>query len=138
MGIKESNCIDCNKPIRKYYTRCKTCENKRRIGKNSPMFGYKHTNQAKLRISINKLGEKNPNWKGNKVGYTALHDWVKSRLSKPKLCQNCNINEAYDLANTSGKYHRNLNDWTWLCRKCHMKSDGRLNNLKQYGRKIIV
>ena len=69
--------------------------------------------------------ERNGMWKGNEVGYGALHDWVKSHLPKPKLCQNCRAERKLDLANVSGKYKRDLADWRWLCRKCHMKSDGR-------------
>lgn len=76
--------------------------------------------------SHSKKSEKNPQWKGNKVGYTALHNWIKSRLSKPQLCENCKKQKPYDLANKSGNYKRDINDWKWLCRRCHMKEDGRL------------
>ena len=75
----------------------------------------------------------NPEWKGDNVGYIAIHDWVRRRLLKPKLCPKCDVRPAYDLANISGNYIRNLNDWQWLCRHCHMESDGRMHNLKQYG-----
>jgi hypothetical protein len=76
-----------------------------------------------------RRGNKNPMWKGNKVTKTPLHLWVKSRLSKPKLCQDCKQKPPYDLANKSGKYKRLLTDWEWLCRGCHMKKDGRLKKL---------
>jgi hypothetical protein len=89
-------------------------------------FNKKH----KKRIAISKLSEKNPMWKGNKAGLKALHIWVKYRLKKPKLCVNCKKNKSYDLANISQKYKRNLNDWEWLCRRCHMEKDGRLKNFK--------
>ena len=29
-------------------------------------------------------------------------------------------------------YSRNPQDWTYLCRSCHMIADGRIKNLKQY------
>jgi hypothetical protein len=77
------------------------------------------------------VGKKNGNWKGNQVGYEALHVWVKRRLEKPRLCQRCNIKSAYDLAN-KGIYNRDLKNWWWICRSCHMIIDGRMNNLKQY------
>lgn len=63
--------------------------------------------------------------------YGALHSWIKKRLSKPILCQNCNKRKAYDLANISQQYKRDLSDWNWLCRKCHMISDGRIFQIKQ-------
>lgn len=74
------------------------------------------------------VAEKNGQWKGNKVGYSGLHDWVRRRLIPPKKCR-CGYEGKLDLANKSGKYLRNLSEWEWLCRRCHMESDGRLKNL---------
>ena len=71
----------------------------------------------------------NPNWKGSKVGKGGLHAWVRARLPKPKKCKLCGKNPPYDLANKSGKYLRKLSDWMWICRRCHMFSDGRLKKL---------
>ena len=89
--------------------------------------------ETKDKISVGKIGELNPNWKGNKAGYYALHMWVNSRLIKPKLCAICNNKPPYDLANISQEYKRDLSDWRYICRSCHMKEDGRINNLKQFG-----
>lgn len=69
------------------------------------------------------------NWKGDEVGYAALHDWVKRRLEKPKACQDCGQEKPLDLANISQKYKRDLTDWEWICRSCHMTKDGRLKAL---------
>lgn len=68
-------------------------------------------------------------WKGEDVGYTQLHRWVESRLTKPALCQRCETRKAYDLSN-KGTYNRDLENWEWLCRRCHMLEDGRMINLK--------
>ena len=68
----------------------------------------------------------NGQWKGDKVGMTALHNWVKRRLPKPFGCQSCRLIKRLDLANKSDKYLRDMTDWEWLCRKCHMTKDGRL------------
>lgn len=35
-----------------------------------------------------------------------------------------------DLANKSGKYLRDLSDWWYLCRKCHMTIDGRIEKVQ--------
>src|SRR3990167_2453385 len=68
--------------------------------------------------------ENNPSWKGNQVGYTALHEWVKRRLPKTELCQNCRAKPPFDLANISQEYKRDFTDWEWLCKSCHAKKDG--------------
>jgi len=80
--------------------------------------------------SISKLNEKNPQWKGEKVGYAGIHDWVKRRLKRPTTCQDCGKKCKPDLANISQKYKRDLTDWEWLCRRCHMEKDGRLERMK--------
>lgn len=83
-----------------------------RNGKNAPTYG-KHIN----------LGENNNQWKGDKVRYHALHEWVRNHLSKPDLCQMCNKDKKLDLANITGEYDRYFKNWLYLCRSCHMKWD---------------
>ena len=101
--------------------------------------GKRFSLQHRKRMGEVKLAEKNPNWKGNKVGYKGLHNWLHKRLPKPKLCEECKKRKPYDLANISGKYLRDLKDWKWLCRKCHMVEDGRfqkfINSSRSKGKK---
>lgn len=77
-----------------------------------------------------KLKELNPMWKGDRVGYASLHEWIKNKLKKNNRCNICDQKKPLDLANISGMYKRNFDDWEWLCRKCHMEKDGRLEKLK--------
>lgn len=77
-----------------------------------------------------RCGELNPMWRGDEVGYGKLHRWVERRMPE-KICNNCSSTKSIDLAN-KGVYDRNLDNWEWLCRKCHMLSDGRMKNLVQY------
>ena len=84
-----------------------------------------------IKYAESKWAEKNPQWKGDKVGYTALHSWVKRRLKKPDICSDCNDSSPKDLANISQEYKREISDWEWLCRRCHMTKDGRINNLRR-------
>lgn len=79
---------------------------------------------------MNMKCEHNPNWKGDKAKRMAIHVYLRHHTVKPKLCEECNKEEPFDLANISGKYLRDINDYRWLCRKCHMIIDGRINNLK--------
>ena len=97
--------------------------------------GIKHTKETKRKMKLSKLGEKNPSWKGDKVGYKSLHAQIKRHKPKLKFCEICKIKPPYDLANISGKYKRDINDFKWLCRKCHQTSDGRINNLHRNERR---
>jgi hypothetical protein len=83
------------------------------------------TRQILSKSAIGKhIGEKNGHWKGDKIGYVGLHDWVKSKLGKPNLCEHCRKTEGkFQWANKSGKYKRELTDWIRLCIPCHLKYD---------------
>ncbi len=109
---------------------------KRKIGK--AMKGRKFSNDHRRKISealkrVKKpwtakrnremIGEKHPQWKGDKVGYGALHIWVYKALGKPKICTNCGTNKKLQWANKSGQYKRDLNDWISLCASCHKQYD---------------
>lgn len=80
-----------------------------------------------------KEADKNPMWKGDAVGYTALHEWVKNHKVQPFLCEICNKEPSVDLANISGEYNRDISDWEYLCRRCHMAKDGRSARLRDMG-----
>jgi len=116
-------CTICNREFEKH----KSMTNHRRWHK-IPKY-EKFQNNFIISESKAKTGIKNPQWKGDKVKYGPLHDYVKRHFAKKKLCEKCNVNLSYDLPNKSGKYLRDLTDWMWLCRKCHMVMDGRIYNL---------
>ena len=79
------------------------------------------------------VGEKGNNWKGDKVGYVGLHLRVRKYLPKPEFCQICKKNPSQELSNISRKYIFDLNDWQWLCKKCHRTIDKTYErNLKPY------
>lgn len=82
------------------------------------------------------MGEYNHNWKGDEVGYNALHERIRRRLPKPKVCQLCNIIPPYDIANISGKYLLDLSDWLWLCRSCHKIFDIRYKSPEE--RRVFI
>lgn len=95
--------------------------------------GHKHTEEYKKRMSLLKKGEKNPMWKGDKkIHFTSIHEWVNQNINKPKICKICGSDKNIDLANKNGKYIRDFHEWEYLCRRCHMEKDGRMNNLKPF------
>jgi hypothetical protein len=69
-------------------------------------------------------GKNNPNWKGDNISYDALHDWIQHNKPKRDRCEICHEKKPLDLANISGEYKRDVDDFQWLCRKCHMEKDG--------------
>ena len=107
--------------------RCKSCSNRDRAGKYHPKRPtgiIMHRPKGIIMNWKNKMfGEKNPNWKGDKVGLIALHEWIKNHKPKPDFCEECNKVKPFDLSNISGEYKRDINDFRWLCRSCHMKED---------------
>ena len=80
--------------------------------------GKKFTEEHKRKIGLGNSGEHNgmynitginhPQWKGNEVGYSGLHYWVRSQLPQPELCQICEKVPSIDLANMTGIYDREL------------------------------
>lgn len=92
-------------------------------GENNPHYGGTHTKEVKEKLRLLHLNEGSPTWKGDDVGYSAIHRWVKNRIPKPELCVKCGVKKAVDLSNTNHTYKRNLLDWEWLCRSCHTIKD---------------
>ena len=71
-----------------------------------------------------KSNEKHPFWKGNKVSYSGLHLWVKRHKPKPKCCEKCEKRtNDLELSNKSGEYKRDVNDYEYLCVRCHNDKD---------------
>lgn len=107
--------------------RCTSCHNKTR---------ERHSWSKESKVKMQ--GSRNPMWVGDNIKYDALHSWVRRNKPKVDLCECCNLSPPLDLANISQLYLRDLSDFEWLCRKCHMEKDGRINNLKQYQEEGIV
>lgn len=72
-----------------------------------------------------RSGINHHNWKGDKVGYTSLHSWVRRQLGSPNKCEMCGKTESkkFEWANISHEYKRDLLDWIRLCTKCHRHYD---------------
>jgi len=70
-----------------------------------------------------KKGSTPSNYKGDLVGYGALHCWVKYHKGTAKKCEKCGSHTSVKWANKSHEYKRDLDDWMELCQKCHMRYD---------------
>ena len=133
--LNRSNNAINNKYIRLDLKRDKKISNKiKKTNWKNPTWNEK---ERRRKIRFGHLGNKNPMWKGDKVGIKGLHIRIKNLKPKPKFCVRCKKNKPYDLSNISGKYKRDIKDFEWLCRRCHMKSDGRLKKFKKMNRKFL-
>ncbi len=80
---------------------------------------------------IKKISDKNSCWwKGDTVGYSALHKWVIKHLGQPDTCEHCGkkgykTGRSWNIqwANKDHKYKRILTAWLRLCVKCHKEYD---------------
>lgn len=94
-----------------------------RCGERNGFYGKKHSPETIQKFKEQRAQEKNPMWKGDEVGYDALHDWVKRHKGEPKECEHCQSTSNLQWANKSRKYNRDLDDWLSLCVSCHSKYD---------------
>lgn len=123
---ENKKCVYCGKVFWKRKTEGAQYWENRKVCSHSCSIKYEYKTGKR-----NQIGEHNSNWKGDDVKYEGIHAWVKTYFPKTKLCMQCGLKPPRDLANKSGNYSRMLSDWEWLCRKCHMVKDGRLENLIQ-------
>ena len=123
--------------------KCRSCSskgNKCRLGTRHSLetrqkmhlasFGKPKTKEHRLNISKAKKGtiavsgDRQWLWKGNDVGYFALHHWVRRNLGKPRECVFCGENQKrLNWASISHKAKRDLRDYVSLCPSCHAKYD---------------
>jgi len=114
-----------------------------KLGVNNPMFGkkqtpehilkrivcnagFRHTEQTKRIIGEKHKGNKTKSWKGDSVGYSGVHDWLRDYYGKADRCENKDCQQRscnYQWANISKKYNRVRSDWIRLCVSCHQKWD---------------
>lgn len=154
MNIK--NCKLCNKEFKKqpsdssnYWKRKSFCSKKcagifnqpakKLIGRKRPasviekmkptMFKSGQVAWSKGKKLPQFTNENAHTWKGDNVGYSGLHMWVRVKLGTPEICEHCSKSglkgHQIHWANKSGEYKRDIEDWLRLCAKCHLVYDGR-------------
>ena len=76
------------------------------------------------------------NYKGEKVGYVALHEWVYRWKGKANHCERCGATDKkkYHWANVDHKYRRVLEDYISMCVSCHRIYDYERNGYAPKGR----
>ena len=69
------------------------------------------------------------------TNYFTIHDRIRNHKPKPKLCENCHKEKKLTLANISGLYKVDVNDYKWLCFSCHATFDNKVRFFKEYYKK---
>ena len=89
--------------------------------------GYKHTEDAKIRMAVARSGEKHWDWKGDNATYSAFHKWLGKNYGPSDRCENklCpQTSKSYDYALIHGKSHSHKREnYLKLCHSCHMAYD---------------
>lgn len=110
-------------------------------GKSSPALGKKWqlTQQTKYRMSLAKRGPTYPVKSTRDVHrisekYYASHIWMYRTFGRPDTCEHCEKSglegRAIHWANKSGEYLQKREDWSRLCRACHVAYDAHKALLK--------
>jgi len=140
-GKVEKKCIVCDKTFHVWLYRenakccSKTCADQSPEMKEA-LRNYRLGNslseetKEKIRQAVTgkNIGETNPSWKGDDVGYRAIHDWIRREKGTPDECEHCGLTGSESKkrlvwANKSHEYKRDVNDWMRLCYPCHRKYD---------------
>lgn len=115
-----------------------TCYAKTR-DKELVKFGYKFPKgRPEMPARVNALkklsGKKHYAWKGQKVGYRGLHQWIRRKKGKPTKCSKCSKESSkpkvIQWANVDGKYRRHIDDFISLCASCHKVHDLNLKSIR--------
>lgn len=85
-------------------------------------------------------GPDSPNWKGDDVGYSALHAWLRREMGTPTRCEKCGTDKVgrYEWHNISGEYRRDTEDYIGLCVSCHRKLGYENGEYKSWNKGLSV
>lgn len=70
--------------------------------------------------------------------YSKIHYWAETNVPKPIdcKCQICGEIKPLQASNKRHEYRRVINDWQWICAKCHTIFDMKFNDKKMGGNQI--
>ena len=129
MDIMDRLCLQCSVILtnrqKNYCSR--SCRNKAYPNNK----GRKFSDDHKRKIGIAHLGMKRPDlaeynrthikreaeihsWKGDDVGYIAIHNWAHRHVGLKDKCELCGSTERLEMSNTSQQYKREVGDWRIL------------------------
>lgn len=98
--------------------------------------GAKRPDLSEYNRTHPKKGEHTPRWKGDDVGYIALHNWAHKHVGLGSTCEKCGSIFRLEMSNRSGQYKRDITDWWTLCKKCHTEYDSEFRREGGVSRKL--
>ena len=101
------------------------------------LFGHPVNLETRIKIGLAHKAEKSNWWKGDSVGYRALHQWLQREFGKADRCENPQCEhkiKKFEWALLKGKkYERKRENFWRLCQSCHAKYDFNPKNGFQKG-----
>lgn len=147
--LRDKKCPLCPLLIMRKSSTCRSCH---QLGSKSsqwkdakpkcPECGKKKANYTRGLCRNCFRGDKHFGWKGNNVGYGALHDWVRAYKGNPTRCSKDSSHKGpFHWSNKSGEYKRDLTDWQSLCVSCNFNDGIKINQrfrkeFERYGRTL--
>ena len=101
--------------LKKHKITMRTLSEVQKLNKSKP--------EIRRKISESRMGEKNWNWKGDKVSYRPLHQWIEHHKPKPEVCEICGKSGRIELSCKDHNYNRHIDNYQYLCCKCHRQYD---------------
>lgn len=80
-------------------------------------------------IRASKIGENNPNWKGDRCGVRSGRDRARSLFKSNEPCSICGSIKSERHHKDGDTLNNEPGNVVFLCRKHHMAADGRLSEL---------
>ena len=135
----KSWCIKCVSEYNKEYRK----KNKEKIKRQTKE--WRDNNREKVREYrntekyIETHNKSNKKWKKKNweeyMEKHLLHKRIRKIKPKQQYCTICNETKRLDLANISGEYKEDIEDYMWLCHKCHNLYDN-INQTHRTGVKV--
>lgn len=81
-------------------------------------------NKPEIRSKISKNKMK----KWNEINLKSKHRRMKKLKKDNKLCEICDSMKDLEMSNKDHTYKEDINNWQWLCHKCHIEFDKKYNS----------
>ena len=102
------------------------------------MLGRKQTKESNEKNRLTHLGKKNSQWKGRNIKHIDTARKRARHWYNKKPCEICGNSNSEIHHKDNNPLNNDIANIQWLCRKHHMRIDGRskrvLANLKQFRR----